>query len=136
MPFTFPWSRVGQNGFTVHCICRGAGYLTAISTFRSCIPASTIGFGDAVPKSRNAKIFAIFYIPLAVAAAGDLLSGVATRMMERRQREVYKQQFEKDLTISNLNAMDYDGDGKITREEYVQFMLIEMGVVEKGDSIG
>lgn len=51
--------------------------------------------------------------------------------MERRQREVYKQQLEKDLTISNLKAMDSDGDGMITREEYVQFMLIEMGVVEQ-----
>jgi len=84
-----------------------------------------------VPKTRNAKIFAIFYIPLAVAAAGELLSGAATRMMERRQREVYKQQIEKDFTISNLKAMDSDGDGKISREEYLQFMLIEMGVVEK-----
>ena len=32
------------------------------------------------------------------------------------------------LTLSR-RAMDSDGDGKITREEYVQFMLIQMGKV-------
>lgn len=34
-----------------------------------------------------------------------------------------------DLTIEHLQAMDDDGDGQITREEYVKFMLLEMGLV-------
>ena len=97
------------------------------------ISASTIGLGDLSPATNRAKIFAIFYIPLAVAAAGDLLSGVASSMMKRRQREVYRQQLEDAMTISYLEQMDDDGDGKISREEYLQFMLIEMGIVGKKD---
>ena len=53
------------------------------------------------------------------------------KLVERRQREVYRRQLESDLTIEHLDAMDGDGDGKITREEYIQFMLIEMGRVDK-----
>jgi potassium channel subfamily K len=95
--------------------------------------ASTIGFGERAPKTPAARLFAVFFIPLSVAAAGELLSGVALAISRRRQREVYEQQLESDLTIAHLRAMDSDGDGKITREEYVDFMLIEMGRVSKDE---
>lgn len=71
----------------------------------------------------------MFFIPIAVAAAGELLSGVALALVRRRQQLFYERQLEKDLTIEHLNAMDRDSDGKITREEYVLFMLVEMGRV-------
>jgi potassium channel subfamily K len=95
--------------------------------------ASTIGFGDISPKTPAARLFAVFFIPLSVAAAGELLSGVALAISRRRQKEVYEKQLESDLTIAHLQAMDSDDDGKITREEYVDFMLIEMGRVSKDE---
>lgn len=97
------------------------------------LQASTIGFGDLGPQTRAAKAFAIVYIPLSVAAAGDVLSAVAVTMAKRRQREVYEKQLKKDLTIEHLKAMDTDGDGQITREEYVEFMLLEMGLVSRDE---
>ena len=33
------------------------------------------------------------------------------------------------MTIDHLKEMDFNHDGKITREEYVQFMLLKMGRV-------
>lgn len=83
------------------------------------------------PQTPAAKLWAVAYIPLSVAAVGELLSSVAVSLTKRKQREVYEKQLEKDLTIEHLHAMDTDGDGKITREEYVDFMLVEMGVVSK-----
>lgn len=99
--------------------------------YYSLITASTIGLGDISPQTQKAKLFAIFYIPLAVVAAGEVLSSIAIELIQRRQRQVYKSQLENDLTIENLLKMDSDGDGKITPEEYIQFMLIEMGRVDK-----
>ena len=94
-------------------------------------PATTIGFGDLTPQTRAARLFAVFYIPVAIAAAGELVSSVAIALVYRRQQMVYEKQLQRDLTIEHLHAMDLDNDGKITREEYVQFMLIEMGSVSK-----
>jgi len=54
-------------------------------------------------------------------------------MVHRRQREVYEKQLEQDLTIEHLKVMDTDEDGKISREEYVRFMLIEMGRVSQSE---
>ena len=131
---------------------------------QSLCAASTIGFGDFAPTTRLARLFAVVFIPLSVAAAGELLSGVALAPVYRRQKQVYEKQLESDLTMDHLQVMDSDGDGKvrtwfaclrfvvvythacqsnhpntlsndlfaqITREEYVQFKLIQMGRVGK-----
>ena len=68
-----------------------------------------------------------------MAAAGEFLSSVTVAMLRHRQRELYEKQLEKDLTIEHLRAMDADNDGKITREEYDQFMLLEMGRVSQSE---
>ena len=78
-------------------------------------------------------MFAFLFIPLSVAAAGEFLSGITTALLRHRQREQYEKRLEQDLTIEHLKAMDADNDGKITRQEYVQFMLIEMGRVSQSE---
>ncbi|GAX19369.1 potassium channel subfamily K, other eukaryote [Fistulifera solaris] len=113
----------------VHHLNGHSRWFSLDSIYLGLITASTIGFGDFSPQTKWARLLAVVYIPLSVAAAGDLFSGLANALLVRRQREVFVHQLEKDLTIKHLQAMDVDGDGKITREEYVQFMLIEMGLV-------
>ena len=145
------WPSVVKNTFLrvlpSLAIIFGGGYIMqrlngntwAISdvAYFSLITASTIGFGDIGPQTRAARLFAIAYIPLSVAAAGEILSGIAMSLVQRRQRDVYARQLEKDLTIQHLRAMDVNQDGVISREEYVQFMLLEMGriTVEELDEL-
>jgi potassium channel subfamily K, other eukaryote len=97
-----------------------------ISFTASLFLASTIGLGDLTPKTRNARLFAIAFIPLGVAAAGEVLSGVAEAMVQRRQIQLYESQLKSDFTIEHLQIMDGNADGQISREEYVEFMLKEM----------
>jgi len=89
--------------------------------------------GDIAPQTDAARLFAVAFVPLAVAAAGEALSSIALSMLRKRQRRVYEAQLERDLTIKHLRAMDADRDGRISREEYVQFMLLEMGLVSQDD---
>jgi potassium channel subfamily K len=121
------------GGSLIVQILNGKAWLLSDTIYYGLITASTIGFGDFSPQTRAARIFAIAYIPLAVAAAGEILSGIALALVQRRQREVYNRQLQNDLTINHLRAMDADGDGQITRDEYIQFMLIEMGLVSADD---
>jgi hypothetical protein len=107
-----------------------ASHVISYSSKKSSV-ATTIGFGDLCPKTRAARLFAVLYIPLSVAAMGELLSGIAMALVQRRQRELYERQLQQELTIDHLKVMDFDKNGQISREEYIQFMLLEMGRVTR-----
>ena len=52
------------------------------------ITSTTIGYGDISPKNTNlGKIFGIFYILFGVTAVGNVLSEIATKVIEKKQRE-------------------------------------------------
>ena len=103
------------------------------ASYYALMTASTIGFGDLVPSTRAARLFAVVYIPLSVAAAGAILSRIALVTLQRRQRRIYHEQMEQDLTFDHLKSMDANDDGKVSREEYVAFMLQAMGRIDASD---
>jgi potassium channel subfamily K, other eukaryote len=70
-------------------------------------------------------------IPTLVAAAGEVLAGIGLALVEHRQKEVYQNQLKTGLTEDFLEQMDKDGDGKVSREEYILYMLMEMGAVSQ-----
>jgi len=137
-----PWLSVVKSSLPSLFIIIGGGaimgYLNGTwslldSLYYSAITATTVGFGDLAPVTPKARFFAIFFIPISVGAAGELLSGIATALVKRRQRKAYETQFQDNLTIEHLNAMDTDGSGGVDREEYVYFMLKEMGLVSQDE---
>lgn len=91
----------------------------------------SIGLGDFAPKTRNGRIAAIIMIPTLVAAAGEVLAGIGLALVARRQKEVYQSQVKTGLSEDYLAKMDKDGDGQVSREEYVLYMLLEMGAVDQ-----
>jgi len=111
-------------------MARIEGWKWTDSVYYSVISASTIGFGDFFPKTPLGRTWGIFFIPLAVAAAGDVLGNVGSSLVERRQAKAFKALMNRELTMDNLVAMDEDDNGQVSREEYVRFMLTEMGLVE------
>ncbi|CAB9521226.1 Two pore potassium channel [Seminavis robusta] len=110
------------------------GWHSIVETmYYSIITASTIGLGDFCPRTPRARLFAIFYIPLSVGAAGELLSSIATALVKRRQKKAYETDLQSNLTLAHLRAMDADDSGCVDREEYVYFMLKEMGLISQND---
>lgn len=77
------------------------------------------------------RLAAVFVIPMSVAAAGEVLASIGMTMVERRQKQIFQKQLNNGLTMDHLRAMDTNADGKVVREEYVLFMLMEMGLVKK-----
>ena len=111
-------------------MARIEGWKLADSIYYSIITGSTIGFGDFFPKTRMGRAWGIVFIPLAVAAAGDVLGNVGSSLVERRQAKVFNEILNREITMDSLLEMDGDHNGQVSREEYVRFMLTEMGLVE------
>eukprot|EP00566_Odontella_aurita_P018143 CAMPEP_0113581664 /NCGR_PEP_ID=MMETSP0015_2-20120614/31439_1 /TAXON_ID=2838 /ORGANISM="Odontella" /LENGTH=336 /DNA_ID=CAMNT_0000486159 /DNA_START=595 /DNA_END=1605 /DNA_ORIENTATION=- /assembly_acc=CAM_ASM_000160 len=106
------------------------GWSWGDSLYFSLITAGTLGYGDFSPQSIRGRMWAIFFIPLAVASAGEVLGNIGSFLTSRRQAKLFNSLTEREITIENLLVMDANNDGKVSREEYVQFMLVEMGLVE------
>ena len=95
------------------------------------ITAGTLGYGDLSPLTRNGRIWAILFVPLAVSAAGEVLGNVASALLDRRHERFQKSLMERELNVDRLVEMDTDHNGKVSREEYVEFMLKEMQLVSE-----
>ncbi|KAL7573533.1 hypothetical protein ACA910_008674 [Epithemia clementina (nom. ined.)] len=94
------------------------------------VTATTVGYGDYSPESQKGRLIAIFFIPLSVGAMGHFLSSVAEAIMERRAEAVRRQFAAREMSLQDLEIMDADGDGKVTRAEFLEFMLVAMDKVD------
>eukprot|EP00804_Cyclotella_cryptica_P008638 CCRYP_007602-RB/>CCRYP_007602-RB protein AED:0.04 eAED:0.04 QI:225/0.66/0.71/1/0.83/0.85/7/4139/542 len=101
------------------------------SIYYCVVTSTTIGFGDIVPIQPTAKIFAILFIPLAVAAMGYILGQLASIIVgETKKRRVLQEAVVLDLKIEDLDILDTDGDGEVNELEYIRFMLVAMKKVD------
>jgi len=108
----------------------GESEWTAIAYF-IVITATTVGFGDIVPKLDRAKLGAIFFIPLSVGAMGFLLGTVATTIINMKRDRKLKKLWSSELTIMDIKALDTDDDAGISEVEYLRFMLSAMNKVDE-----
>ena len=109
------------------------GWSRLDSVYFGMITASTIGFGgELAPSTQKARLLAVLFIPLAVAAGGEVLGTIASAFLQRRRTELFENMMTKDFTMDHIKAMDNDGDGEVSRLDYMEFMLVEMQLVEKG----
>ncbi|KAF4045351.1 Ion channel [Phytophthora infestans] len=93
------------------------------------ITITTVGFGDLSPKSESARIFAIFYLPLAVVTVAH---GIGSIVNELSARSVMKTK----ISMKELLDMDTDGDGKVSQLEYLCYMLVKLNKVDQDDLDG
>lgn len=93
------------------------------------ITITTVGFGDLSPKSEGARIYAIFYLPLAVVTVAH---GIGSILNELSARSVMKTK----ISMKELLDMDADGDGKVSQLEYLSYMLVKLNKADQDDIDG
>merc|ERR1719240_2058131 len=72
------------------------------------------------------------YIPVCLAIFTTCLGTIADvyfRLMALNSDSAHLEGL--DLTLSELSAMDEDGDGKVSELEFTKFMLLAMGKLDK-----
>lgn len=62
---------------------------------------------------------------------GHWLSLVAGYIIDMKQSRFRKEMASKELTLEDLDIMDEDGDGEVTRVEFLEFMLVAMNKVDQ-----
>jgi potassium channel subfamily K len=109
------------------------GWSIIKSLYFCVITSTTIGFGDLTPTTPYLKVLSIIFIPISVAVFGEVLGRIAGVYFKRNNRETEKEFMERQLTLTDLTAMDSDGDGKVCLGEFLGFMLVAMGKCDRDD---
>mmetsp|Transcript_27355 Transcript_27355/g.42053 ORF Transcript_27355/g.42053 Transcript_27355/m.42053 type:complete len:212 (-) Transcript_27355:186-821(-) len=128
---------IGQGpnllGLSVIAVCMG--YMEDWSILESLyflvVTATTMGYGDVTPKTPEMRLVALFFTPLAVAVFGVILGNIAQIYMDQKRDESEKKFLTRELTLSDLEAMDENHDQKVTMGEFLSFMLVAMQKVDK-----
>jgi hypothetical protein len=109
----------------------GKAWTVSATVYYSIVTACTIGYGDLHPETTMGRLLAIFFVPLAVGATGHWLSLVANQIIEHRQSKFRKMYQAKEFTPEDLDMMDEDGDGQVCRADFLEFMLVAMGKIDR-----
>lgn len=62
---------------------------------------------------------------------GSILETTATAIINRRRQKYHNKLLNKPLTLRDIHLLESDGDGEVTRAEYLEFMLVAMNQVDK-----
>ena len=86
------------------------------SIYSACITMTTVGLGDVTPKTQGGRLYACFYIPAGVVVLLNVIGNIAKLVSSSRSGD-------GSFELTELVEMDNDGDGTITKVEFLQHML-------------
>ncbi|CAM9600575.1 unnamed protein product [Discosporangium mesarthrocarpum] len=94
-----------------------AFYLTIVS-------ASTVGYGDYYPKTAASKTFAIFFLPLATLMLAKIITDYTEMRVEEKTVSRQHAILMASIGSKEFLAMDTNRDGKLSRLEFLERMLV------------
>ena len=124
------------------------------SIYYGFVTATTMGLGDYCPQSKLGRMVSIIVIPTLLTAAGEIFATLTRASIRHKQRRAFEQEFfhnntrntkkttqvggggggeSSGMTQHTMAAMDLNHDGKVSRAEYVLYMLMEMDIVRDDD---
>jgi len=109
------------------------GWSVISSIYYGVITSSTVGYGDVSPQSNEMRMVAIVFTPIAVSVFCEVLGRIAGAYMARQTAIAEKAFLNRQLTLTDIERMDLNKDGKVTWGEFAAFMLVAMQKIEKAD---
>jgi potassium channel subfamily K len=109
----------------------GNGYVKSYvdAFYMSCISLTTVGFGDFAPKSEVGRGVGIFWLFIGVAVTGNFISEITASLLTAKQeRKNYSR-----ISHETFSEIDVDGNGTLSKYEFVSFVLLQYGLVKKED---
>lgn len=95
------------------------------------ITATSVGYGDKYPETNTGKILCIFFCPFAVGLMSASIGQTVTVYMEKRATKQASSLFLHDFALDDFIHMTAKDTDKVSRAEYLTFMLIMMKKVDQ-----
>jgi len=117
----------------------GIGYVegwTIITSIYYCIvTATSVGYGDVAPETPSMRLCAVIFIPFSVGLIASTFGNVTSVILTHKHAIAEKEFLSRKMTETDFGIMDVDGDGSVSYEEFITFMLVSMGKVDHEDMI-
>lgn len=107
------------------------GWTSVQIVYFATVTATTTGYGDITPEKKSMKVLSLVFIPLSVCLTGAVLGSIAESIIGFHVRKKEKNLFQRSFKIGDLYAMDMNCDGKVSRGEFLAYMLVSMDKVDK-----
>jgi len=105
------------------------------SLYFTFVTFTTVGYGDLAPKGKVFdRVFMSFYVLFSAGIFASLLSaGIANMIAMRRRGTTLEYLYTPDEEA--INEMDKDLDGQVTRQEFMEYILVKVGMVRAEELI-
>ena len=97
------------------------------------VTATTVGYGDVAPETQSMRLFCTFFIPFIVGIMAETFGRLAGVYLAFKGEERQNQFFSRQLTFADISRMDKDKDGTVSKDEFIQFMLVALGKISQQD---
>ena len=114
-------------------VCWSEGWTLVDSIYWAVVTASSVGYGDLEIESETTRTFAIFYMLFGVGGFAVALSNFGTIIIDIEAANAVKAFVARGVSEEMIDEMDEDGSGAIDRCEFLRYMLVSMGKVERED---
>lgn len=113
------------------------GYIEGWGTIRSIyflvVASTSVGYGDVTPVTQEMKAFCVLFIPFSVGVTAEIFSRITGVFVSHAAERAEQEFLNRRLTEGDLDEMDDNHDGVVTEMEFMKFMLVTMGKVDRGD---
>jgi len=112
------------------------GLLGQVDAFYlSCISLATVGYGDINPGNNpSSQLFTSVWLLMGTVVIAKAIGGALTYVLDTSRRDIMMNSVNvQALDAKKLLLMDEDGDGVITRIEFLTRMLVKMNKVTTND---
>lgn len=103
------------------------------SLYFSMVTSTTVGYGDEIPSNPWTKVFSIFYVLSSTVLCTFSLGTIADEIINQFRTMKEEELLNRELSVFSIQEMDQNQDGKVSQQEFVEFMLLKIGRVSKSD---
>jgi hypothetical protein len=100
------------------------------SIFLSCITITTVGYGNIAPTNDKSRVFTIIYAFFGTIITANALGNISNSFINYKKDSILHTELSRDLDVKQLLDMDIDHSSKVTKDEFVMYKLVRMGIVD------